>query len=113
MTDLREAVARALCEYDCANWDASTFNQTPSGEDPDDMREGYLEQADAALKAIEDSDTHQLIDKSTHWAAPLEATEEMIEAGHSRALEINRMGAPAHSSEVYTAMRDAHMKEDK
>lgn len=47
-----ERVARALCIADGADWDAKDFNQTPSGESPEEMREGYMEAARAAIAAM-------------------------------------------------------------
>jgi hypothetical protein len=73
MTDgLVEAVARALCVFENANWDAANYRQTPSGEAPDEMRAGYMDAAQAALAAIK---AQGLV------VVPVEPTEGMIEAG--------------------------------
>jgi hypothetical protein len=68
---LIEARARAMCAEDDGNWVARDFNETPSGEDPEDMRAGYIQQATAALSAIEASGA---------VVVPREATESAIEA---------------------------------
>lgn len=50
---LVEKVARALADSDGARWDAADYTQTPSGECPEDMREGYRQNARAALAAMQ------------------------------------------------------------
>ena len=47
-----EAMARGMCAFEGANWDAANFGYTPSGETPEDMRAGYMEAAQAALTAL-------------------------------------------------------------
>lgn len=39
--ELVEVGAMSLCLSDGAYWDASNYRETPSGETPDEMREGY------------------------------------------------------------------------
>lgn len=46
-----EIVAQALCVSMDARWDAQNYQETPSGETPKEMREGFCHQAQAALSA--------------------------------------------------------------
>ena len=39
LDQLVEVGARALAEYDGAKWEAADFNETPSGESPEEMRD--------------------------------------------------------------------------
>jgi hypothetical protein len=49
--DLVEAVARSLAKVANANWDAADFLRTPAGETPEEMREGFMQSAQAAIAA--------------------------------------------------------------
>jgi len=51
MTPLEKA-ARAVCELEGGDWDAKSFAHTPSGNDPEDMRRGYIDIARAVLMAV-------------------------------------------------------------
>jgi len=55
--DQAEAVARAIANQLGANWDAKTFLETPGGEEPADMREGFYDLARAAIAALQASPT--------------------------------------------------------
>ncbi len=64
-------MARALCSNEGANWDAPSFAHTPNGNPPEEMREGYIEAAQAALAAIEAMGA---------VVVPREPTPEMLQA---------------------------------
>lgn len=51
-TEMVERVARAMCEDDGANWNASDFGDTANGEEPEDQREYWLAKARAAIEAM-------------------------------------------------------------
>lgn len=52
MTDVIEIMARAMCDGD---WDAADFNETPSGEEPEEMRDHWRDRAIDALAALEEN----------------------------------------------------------
>ena len=76
MTDAVEIVARAMAAATDARWDARTFSETPSGEEPDEMREGFRYQAQAALAAY-----HEWLEANGWVLCPRYATAEMERAG--------------------------------
>ena len=47
-----ERVAKALCAHEGEKWNAVSFNETLSGNDPEEMRESYRSQATAAISAM-------------------------------------------------------------
>lgn len=49
---LGEAIARAMCKKDGADWDAPSCNFTANGEEPEEQREYWLDKAEAALAAL-------------------------------------------------------------
>jgi hypothetical protein len=50
--DMVEKVARALAAASEERWDAKTFSETLSGNDPDEMRASYFFLARAAIAAM-------------------------------------------------------------
>jgi len=50
--ELVERVAKALCKLEGAKWDAEHFGETMTGNSPQEMQDGYREQACAAIAAI-------------------------------------------------------------
>jgi hypothetical protein len=67
MTELIEAVARALCKCEGASWGAASFLNTPAGESPEEMREGFRTSAQAALTAITDAGYRIVKDEVVAW----------------------------------------------
>lgn len=63
-----EKAARALCELEGGNWDAKSFSHTPAGNDPEEMRQGYFDQARAVLMAL-------LVDVETSLGSPYSADD--------------------------------------
>lgn len=51
MTTLERA-AQALAALQGAKWDARSVMETPGGEEPEEMREGFRDQARAVLLAV-------------------------------------------------------------
>jgi hypothetical protein len=84
-------MARALCAEADGNWIARNYNETPSGEDPEDMRAGYRAQAAAVLSAIEAMGA---------VVVPVEATEGMSDAGFVRLCDHTSLTP----EDVYTVM---------
>jgi hypothetical protein len=60
MSEMIERIARVLCD---GNWDAASFKETASGDEPEEQREYWREKARAAIEAMR------------------EPTEEMLTAG--------------------------------
>ena len=70
MTEIVEIMARAIAVERLAVWDARHFGETPGGETPEEMRDGFRADAQAALSALRE-----------HYAVvPREATEGMLDA---------------------------------
>ena len=70
--DLRTGMARALCLANGEWWDAQDFTETASGNTPEEMRQGWLDLADAAI---------------AHYTAHLES-EDMVEIGAIAAAKV-------------------------
>jgi len=64
MSSMREKIARAMCD---GNWDAANFNETPNGESPEEMREYWLDKADAVLNVLEEPDADMIGDGVSEW----------------------------------------------
>lgn len=64
MTNMIERAAKALAAYDLADWEAKTFLDTPGGEEPSDMRDGYMEKARAVIDSLRGPDKKVML--STH-----------------------------------------------
>jgi len=48
--------ARAMCAKDGGSWNAASCMETLGGSEPEDMRQGYMDLARAALEAIREPD---------------------------------------------------------
>lgn len=55
-----EECARALCELEGGKWDARHMGETMSGNDPEDARENYREQARAVISCLMEPDETML-----------------------------------------------------
>lgn len=90
MTTMLEKMARAMCAKESGDWDARSCMETLGGSEPEDMRQGYIDLARAALQAIR------------------KPSEALIEA-HMSSMEYG-YGAHEH---VWTDTIDAILAEDK
>lgn len=90
---MKERLARAMCD---GNWDAKNFNETPSGETPEEQREYWIGKAEAVLDAL------------------YEPSEGMLAAGCEIGPDTN-MGPFDYDSalDVFKAMIDHIRSEDK
>lgn len=80
MTDAVERVARALAKAGDENWDAANFNETLSGDAPDEMREYWRHMARAAILALREP-TPEMVgafwrQKNTGSQEPGEVTDQ-------------------------------------
>lgn len=93
-----EAAARALASWEGADWNAASFIGTPNGDEPDDMRAGYLEAATAAIEAY-----RAAMREAGFVEVPVEPTNKMIGQGWAEALGNGATGLEC-IEEIYRAM---------
>jgi hypothetical protein len=73
--DVIEKAARALATLECATWDAQHFGETPCGQEPEDMRRGYRDQARAVLLAIREPSEGMKVHGSNYTSNDYEDAE--------------------------------------
>lgn len=98
-----EKMARAMCVLESGNWNAASCMETLGGSEPEDMRQGYLDLARAALEAVREADDLMLKAAFAEMNRTSGRTWKQMKAGNATPREM----FDAKERPRFTAMIDA------